>query len=383
MPSITSISSNATSPTTGHATWTYSADTAFINVQLTGPGTQSITNLSAIDGTGSCDFTGCNPSSSYVVHVVPQDANHVSYTEVTSSFTTPPSSTTNVSTSNVANDRFNYHAQSNYYGASVFDVYLNGVIKAQLVDGSDNGNGYYYLDGVFVALTASTNYTVHIDVYSQGVVVESGSASVTTLADPVPPGDVTGLVATPFYPPPYVHLSWNPASGATSYEIHYGKTAGFYDKVVNTGNTNTTADITDVFKGQQFYFDVYGVNSAGRSANVSNIVYAVAGPGRPNDFGWTYTTVSAGSPVGMDSRDWNNLTAKINEFRNYYPNATLSPYSFTTASPGIFEAFYYRQAVSAISDMSPPLPLPPLHYTNDDVLATDIDRLRLSLNSIA
>lgn len=235
----------------------------------------------------------------------------------------------------------------------------------------------------FVGLTPGTTYTASVTANPGGNTLSSNFTTPGGSGGGTIPGDVTGLVATPNYPPLYTHLSWNAASGATSYEIHYGRSDGTYDNVINTGSTSTTSDIFDVQKGKQFYFFVYGVNATGRSASASNVVHAVAGPGRPNDFSWTYTTaISAGQPCKIDHRDWNLLTAKINAFREYYPDASLAPYGFTTVGIETFQAFMYRQAVNATSDMNPFIDLPPLRFTGDDVLAININRLVTSLNSI-
>lgn len=70
---------------------------------------------------------------------------------------------------------------------------------------------------------------------------------------------------------------------------------------------------------------------------------------RPNNFYWTYDKVQSGD-FNLTAKEWNALTARINEFRAY---KNSDSYSFDTAYKGYeFTADMYMQAREAIRDIS-------------------------------
>lgn len=108
---------------------------------------------------------------------------------------------------------------------------------------------------------------------------------------------------------------------------------------------------------------------------------------RPSDFQWQYSqTVSQAFVPGTDANhaihrdDWNNLTARINQFRVY---KGMSAYSFTTAFYNmVITASVFNEARNAIVGMIPPNPPVGVKQSGDVVRAADISGLRYALNSI-
>lgn len=368
---ITFVFADWNSSTTGYFYFGYNSETFQVNATLSG-GPGGITNFNAPAGSG--DLVGLSPSTTYTVTVTANPNSTPPGSSMSSSFTTPAGATPgnvtslSASASSQTTGSASYSYTSSTTGVSI-TISGNGVPSV-------TSNNFPGGSATFGNLEPGGSYTVFATASPSG---NTRSASFSTPSPIAVPPTVTGFSATPSYPPPSVHLNWSAASGATSYEVHYGKSDGTFDAVISVGGTSTNISVE---KSKTYYFYVYGVNSSGRSSQPSTILNAMAGPPRPSNFAWAFTTVSAGQPCGMDHRDWNALAAKVNSFREYYPGATLSAYGFTTAVAGTFPAFMYRQAVTAISDMSPPTSVPPLHFTGDVVTAANIDRLRLSLNSI-
>ena len=102
---------------------------------------------------------------------------------------------------------------------------------------------------------------------------------------------------------------------------------------------------------------------------------------RPANYAWTTAKVS-GQNFVVTGTEWNGLTTRINQFRAYV-TPPLSPASFTTVATGNnFTATIFNQARNAISGMSPPTAPPATVSTGNDVLASQLNGLVSSLNSI-
>lgn len=162
------------------------------------------------------------------------------------------------------------------------------------------------------------------------------------------------------------------------------KQADFYrnGSYVTTLTANGSGEVFYTYTGlaADTPYDLYCVvsDNAGRTVTSFTISPRTAS-NRPSDFFWNTSKIS-GNNFDITATEWNNLTSKIDAFRAY---KGLGSFGFTSASSGAtFEAYYYRQTASGISGMSPPTSAPPLRYTGDDILASDIDKLRTSLNSI-
>ena len=113
---------------------------------------------------------------------------------------------------------------------------------------------------------------------SVGTGDESIVVTATTMDVPgAPSGTVTGVAG-----PEQVVLSWSaPLSDGggtiTGYKIEQSITSdstGFSDAVANTGDATTTKTITGLENGQQYWFRVYAINSAGTGSSYSTVATA-------------------------------------------------------------------------------------------------------------
>jgi hypothetical protein len=133
-------------------------------------------------------------------------------------------------------------------------AYKTGVTTTSFTDtGLTNGTKYYY------TVTA---------VNSAGESAQSSEVSATP--QQAIPSVPTGLKATAG--DGQVALSWNAASGATSYNIYRSLTAGGEGRTAyKTGVTTTSFTDTGLTNGTTYYYTVTAVNSAGESAQSSEV----------------------------------------------------------------------------------------------------------------
>jgi fibronectin type 3 domain-containing protein len=111
----------------------------------------------------------------------------------------------------------------------------------------------------------TTYYYVVSAVNSAGESANSGQVSATPNAPPTAP---TGLAATAGNA--QVSLSWNASTGATSYNVKRSTTSGGpYTTVASPTATNYTD--TGLTNGTTYYYVVSAVNSAGESANSTEV----------------------------------------------------------------------------------------------------------------
>ncbi len=100
---------------------------------------------------------------------------------------------------------------------------------------------------------------------------------------------------------------------------------------------------------------------------------------RPDYFSWTYSKKS-GKTFKLTAKEWNALTANINEVRAY---RGYSQYSFTKAYSGDdFTAKMYNQARKAIQGISGYGTYIPTVYAGDEVTAYALNQLVSELNAI-
>lgn len=173
--------------------------------------------------------------------------------------------------------------------------------------------------------------------------------------------------------------------GTYGIEIVYQKDGGVqqvYDAGVDpSGNGNVSGTLygLDYDSWYTFWCRGYSINSYVKTGLSSPVRYKTATL-RPGNFAWTNSKTSGGN-FNLTASEWNSLTSRINAFRTY---KGLSSYGFTTAiTNNNFQEFYYTQARTAINAMSPPTPVPPIRSTGDIIYASDLNRLRDSLNSIS
>ena len=126
--------------------------------------------------------------------------------------------------------------------------------------------------------------------------VSCGGGGSQTGTGPTAPPTPTGLTATAGNA--QVSLSWNASSGATSYHVKRGTTSGGPYTQIDAPTTTSYTD-TSVTNGTPYYYVVSAVNSAGESANSSEVsATPIAAPAVP-----TGLTATAGN--AQVSLSWN------------------------------------------------------------------------------
>lgn len=123
----------------------------------------------------------------------------------------------------------------------------------------------------------------------------------------------------------------------------------------------------------------YSTNSSYTSHPTLGITVVTEKSLRPADFEWTYAKAK-GRTFNLTATEWNNFTARINEFRVY---KGLSNYSFTTAVKGArFTAAMYKQATVAIQGIPGYGAYIPNAEPGDIVTAYHLNQIRDELNAI-
>jgi fibronectin type 3 domain-containing protein len=179
--------------------------------------------------------------------------------------------------------------------------------------GLTNGTTYYYK-------VAAVN--------SSGTSGQSSEASATPSGAPAAP---TGLTATAGNA--QVSLSWSASSGATSYNVYRGTTAGGEGTTaIATGITATSYTNTGLTNGTTYYYKVAAVNSVGTSG-MSNEASATpfGAPAAP-----TGLTATAGN--AQVSLSWSSATGATSY--NLYRGTTSGGESTTAIATGITTTSY-------------------------------------------
>lgn len=134
--------------------------------------------------------------------------------------------------------------------------------------------------------------------------------------------------------------------------------------------TSLSSGLTYIFKAKSYFETVYSINFSNQLTVVTT--------SRPSNFSWTNPKIS-GQNFNLSAVEWNNFTAKINEFRTY---KGLSTYSFTTAVSGNgFTAVMFNEARNKIADMNT-VGLPTVKNSGDSIYASYLNDLVSTLNAI-
>jgi hypothetical protein len=102
---------------------------------------------------------------------------------------------------------------------------------------------------------------------------------------------------------------------------------------------------------------------------------------KPTNFAWTYSK-SSESDVNLYASEWNNLLAKINEFREYKGLTRIETFTIAVVDDDI-RAIMFNQAVNIINTLSPSVSPPSAVSSEDEIYASQLDGLVTSLNSVA
>jgi fibronectin type 3 domain-containing protein len=115
---------------------------------------------------------------------------------------------------------------------------------------------------------AAGNYSVDIGVFNSAWSTDyywNTDATISVTARQAPPAAPSGLVAQAG--PAQVSLSWKASSGAATYNVYRGKSAGGESTTaVKTGLTTTSFTDSGLSSGTTYYYKVAAVNAGGTSA---------------------------------------------------------------------------------------------------------------------
>ena len=165
--------------------------------------------------------------------------------------------------------------------------------------GLTNGTMYYY------RITATN---------SSGTSGYSNEATATPTAGVSIPAAPTGLTATPGNA--QVSLSFTASSGATSYNVYRGTSAGGESgTAIKTGLTTTTYTDTGLTNGTAYYYKVTAVNSAGASGYSNEATATPTSSGAANSIAIQFqgagAALAATDAAGLSTvtqMNWNVLT---------------------------------------------------------------------------
>ena len=158
---------------------------------------------------------------------------------------------------NASSGATSYNVKSATTSGGPYTTIANSTSTSYTDTSSVNGTTYYYVVSALKGISESTN-----------------SSQVSATPEPPAPPAPTGLTATPGNT--LVILSWNTASGATSYNVKRATTSGGpYTTIASP--TSTSYMDTGLVNGTTYYYVVSAVNGGGQSANSSQIT-AVPSP---------------------------------------------------------------------------------------------------------
>jgi DNA/RNA endonuclease G (NUC1)/fibronectin type 3 domain-containing protein len=164
--------------------------------------------------------------------------------------------------------------------ASPFPVTIHGSDDGGMYNWSaSQGSGVSSVSVTSGQGTSSVTYTVTLATDFTGTATFTASLSdnfnppVTQAVNiqvnaPTPPAAPSGVTATPGNA--HVQLTWNAVSGATSYNVKRGTTAGGPYSTINSPSTNSYDD-TSAVNGTAYYYVVSAVGAGGEGANSSEV----------------------------------------------------------------------------------------------------------------
>jgi alpha-L-arabinofuranosidase len=162
---------------------------------------------------------------------------------------------------------------------------FTGSVSVTLSDSTASATIHYTLDGsdptsgstaYGVPFTLTSSATVKARAFASGMTDSAiATATFTITAPPTIPAAPTGLTATKLNQKGRIGLSWNAATGATSYHVKRATTSGGPYTTIASGVTSTSYTNTGLTSGTTYYYVVTALNSAGESPN-SNQAGAVA-----------------------------------------------------------------------------------------------------------
>jgi N-acetylneuraminic acid mutarotase len=152
-------------------------------------------------------------------------------------------------------------------GAASYNVYQGTSAGGQAATPVKTG-----ITGSSVTITGLTNGTTYY--FKMAAVNASGAVSALSneiSARPMPPPPAAPVLATATAGNAQVTLSWSAVTGAATYNVYQGTTAGGQATTpVKTGITAVSVTITGLTNGTTYYFKLAAVNAAGSVSALSN-----------------------------------------------------------------------------------------------------------------
>jgi hypothetical protein len=331
------------------------------------------------NGALSGSVTGLNASTTYYFKVTPIN-NYGSGTPQTVSATTdappPPADTTPpeiyITSRSGNNTMFVGWSASDNVGIANFKTYISGpnntTLALKSTVSSATTSYTYTSDGTGSAFVDGATYKVRVYAYDAAG-NNSYADDYITYVVPKPPSGVGTLVVGTVQKTA-VNLSWSAATGADNgYRVEYRVVGSPSFTMFTSGLTNTYTTVTGLVADTNYEFKVYAQNAVGNGTPSTATQRTLSN--RPNDFAWT-TSTNYKTMV-----EWNNLKARINDFRTYKGLGQASFTSHTTLT-----AVTFNEIRNAINAMSPPTSPPNTVSTGQIVLGSYFNSLRDSLNSI-
>ncbi|WP_410767808.1 hypothetical protein [Fontibacillus sp. BL9] len=259
-------------------------------------------------------------------------------------------------------------------------------MTASASDSSGVSGFYFYLDGTSVGVGYGSSVTrtfsnlIPGKTYSLGVKafdIYNNDSSMTSYS-----------VTTKSNPPPNIDLWYATQIGTNSITMYVSASddegvAGYWFFLNNASVTPTNEGsgrytFKNLMPDTSYNFGVKAYDGYSAQSVMSTYTMRTK-KNRPVNFDWD-TAKYTGSSFNVTANEWNRLCNKINEFRSYIG---LTNVAFTSVSKGTsFKASYYNELVNAIKAISPPTSAPNVRDAGDTVYASDINKLRESLNSI-
>ena len=330
-----------TAPSTGSGSATVTATSGSLSASAGVTVTATTTGNIAIDAGGGAagsfladaDFSGGSPYStgaaintSGVTNPAPQS---VYQTERYGNFTYTVPNLTPGASYTVRLDFAEIYWNS--AGQRVFNVTINGTQVLSNFDIFATAGGQNIAIAEQFGTTANSSGQVVIQFTTikdnakvSGIEITAGTVS----APPAP----TGLTATPGNG--QVALTWNAASGAASYNLYRGTSSGG-ETLVASGLTATSYTDTGRTNGDNYFYTVTAVNSAGASGFSNE---ATAWPQAPGGIIWVEDSTPIGAAQAADGGDawtWSGSgpapysgsqdqqsTAASGEHQHYFYNAS-------------------------------------------------------------
>jgi len=188
---------------------------------------------------------------------------------------------------------------------------------------------------------ATGTYTIDLGVFDSSWSQDyywNTDATITVTSGPSAPPAPTGLTATAGNT--QVSLNWTASSGATSYKVYRGTTAGGESTTaIATGVTTASYSDAGLTNGTKYYYKVAAVNTAGTSALSSEVSATPEPPAPATPAG---LTAAAGNASVVLS--WTASSGATSY--NVYRGTTAGGESATAAASGITTTFYSDTGLS-------------------------------------